>query len=639
MRRLIAGAGAAVGALALGLWGAVPAQAVTTYSYSVAVKSTGGGGIPGVWVVVFDGYGAYASGATDANGTFTAADLPAGSAYTLDVSDPITYKTIEQTVAVGSGATSKVVTIAGSQLVRGKVTDTAGKALADIDVSVYPTTSGTSGWAHTAADGSYAAVVKSGSYHVSVGHWDTASSTYDYGTLYYPNTYSYSKAGTVKVTTAKDVTLSTVKVAKNGKVSGKITAAGKAAASASVRLDATNGASGYATTSSTGAFTISVPPGTYTAQTYPATGASWLPTYAGNTVREPDSTPVKVTSGGATTVNIAAVAGASIQGKVVDKAGKAVKGVAVNATNTTRAGYGYATTDASGHYVLRGLATGPVQVSVSNGAYNNTTTVAAVQGKTVTAKTLSTKAPSGGVSVTAKVSSGKVTAVDVVLLDAKKHLYDSRTPSTSGKVTFSHLPKGTYYVSIAGTNVAKKVTVSTKTVSAGTIKAAKFTSVTGKVTTSGGKLAAGARVYLYDAYGTYAAAGTVSSKGTYSLKHVVSGSYTLAVYPKSSSDAPVVAKVTVKKGHTLTKNVRFVRAGTLAGYVKNSKGKAVAGITVYGGGWASTSATGRFSVPSNTPGTVLLQVYDPYTGGYRNKSVAATAKAGKTVTVKTIVVS
>lgn len=636
MRRTITGAGAAVGVLALGLLGAVPAQAVTGYSYTVKVVSAAGGAIPGVYVSI-DDYAAY--GKTDAAGSFTAT-LPAGT-HTLDVENPMTYEDITSTFTL-SAAASSTVKVPGSQLISGTVTDSAGAALPDIDVSANKTSGSGGHYATTDAAGHYVAVVPAGTYRVDFRDYDSTLGGYARGPLYYPAAYSSEKAGTVVVTANKDIALPAVKLPKNGTISGKITFLGKAVTKTYVYVRGTNGVFGSEQTDAAGAYRVVVPPGSYASNVYAPSDTTALTTYSGNTVREPDAARVTVTDGGATSSSIALVASAVVTGKVVDKHGAAAKGVHVSLTNTNRAGSAYVTTDASGRYTASGLATGPVTVAIPVGSSYATTTVSAVQGKTVTAKTLSTKAPTGAVSVKAVTSSGKAgKGLPVWILDSKKRAVMQIVAPSSGKVKFTKVPKGTYYVTIAGTNVAKKVKVGTKTVSAGTIKAAKFTTVKGKLKKSSGAVAKGAAVYLVDKYGAVAASGKTSSKGTYSLKHVVSGTYHLefGVPSGDTTDVGLSVKITVKKGKTLTKNARLGKGGAIRGVVKNAKGKPVADVSVYAGGYGTTSSTGAYLIKGNAPGKQSVWVYDWYVGGYHNKHVTVTVKAGKTVTAPTAVVS
>lgn len=636
MRRTIAGAGVALGALTLGLLGAVPAQAVTSYTYTVKVTSAGGGAIPGVYVSIDD----YArSGQTDATGSFTTT-LAAGT-HTLDVENPITYADITSTFTLSASA-SATVKIAGAQLVSGTVTDPAGAALPGIDVYAAKTAGSGSDFATTDAGGHYVAVVPAGTYRVSFDAYDSALGDYARGPLYYPAAYTSANAGSVVVAANKDTALPTVKLAKNGTISGKVTFLGKPVAHAYLYVKGTNGAADYPETDASGAYRAVVPPGSYASTVYAPSGTTALTTYSGGTVREPEAARTTVAEGGSASSSIALVASAVVTGKVVDKSGKAVKGAHVSLSNTNRAGSAYVTTDANGRYTASGLATGPVRVSIPVGNVAATTTVAAVQGKTVTAKTLSTKAPTGAVSVKATTSTGKAgKGLPVWILDSKKRAIMKITAPSSGKVKFVKVPAGTYYVTIGGTNVAKKVKVGTKTVSAGTLKAAKFTTVKGKLTTSTGAVAKGAAVYLVDKYGAVAATGKTSSKGTYSFKHVVSGTYYVefAVPSTDKTDAALTVKVTVKKGKTLTKNARLGKAGTIQGLVKNSKGKPVAGMSAYAGGYGSTSAAGKYVLKNNVPGKQSVWITDSYVGGYHDKTITVTVKAGKTVTAPTAVVS
>jgi len=513
------------------------------------------------------------------------------------------------------------------------VTNTSGTGLSDQYVSL------------SATDDSYNYYYGTTNASGRVAIANVLPGTYDAQVSVYTNSTSHTATASVTVTTAN--------AAVQLKVSGVTVLAGTVKAGSSAVKDADVSFAGtgssknyaYATTDASGRYSTSyVTPGTYTAVVY-AYNSGYLTTYSGNTVRGPDAKTVTVKSGLTTTTNISLVRGATVTGKVVDSKGHALKGISIYASNTNRAGYAYATTDAKGAYVLKGLATGPVQVGASRTKSGVTVSgavkVSAKQGATKKAATIKLKA-AGSAKVTGKIttSGSKVVTQGVTLLSSKKAYVATARPSKSGKVTFAGLKAGTYTVVVDGTNIAKKVTVkSGKTKSFGTIKRGKLTTIKGVVKTSGKKAAAGAYVYLVDSYGTTAGSAQVNSKGRYTIKGLISGKYTVWASPNGTKDYAVSAKITVKRGKNVAKNLNLAKGSTVTGYVKHGS-RGVEGVAVYvGGGYAVTDSRGKYTVVGVAPGKNVVSVSDPYVGGYHNASKKVTVKKGKTLSVSTIKVS
>lgn len=642
MRRTYTWAMALVATLVLGLMGAVPANAVDTYTVSVKVTTAGGAGISGVSLSLSQSaspyYYDYAS--TDGTGVATFTDVPGSSTLSLTGTAYVgsTSKQISQTVTVGSANVSTTVALAGTQAITGKVTDKAtGAGLANVSVSADAWSGNDYGYGTTAANGTYAVLVAAGAYRVS---FSASSGGYLYS--YYPNTTDYFSAKKVTVASGKDLGGINAALVKPGKLTGKVTYNGKAVKAANVYA-AGAASGGSTTTSSTGVYSVTANPGTYSLSVYRAPTSPFLTTYYGGTVREPDAKKITVTSGKTVTgVNVALKAGATLKGVVKNSAGKVVKGAQVYAENTTRSGYAYATTNSKGAYVLYGLATGKVVVnaSASKGTTFGTTTVTAAQGKTKSVKTIVVKAPgSATVKGTFAVKSGKVTEATAVLINSKKLIVDQVTPSKKGAVSFKRLPAGTYTVVFSGTNISKKVTVKAKkTVSFGKLTRPKLTTVKGTVRAPNGKVLANASVSLADSFGTWAGNATTNSKGAYSIKNLAKGKYSVTAYDYNAAYVPVSATFTAKSGKNVTKSLKLKTGGTLKGVVKNSKGKAVAGVNVYAssGGYATTNAKGAYVIKGVKAGKTTVSFFDPYVGGYLNATKKATAKAGKTVTVATV---
>lgn len=424
-------------------------------------------------------------------------------------------------------------------------------------------------------------------------------------------------------------------------VSGKITLDGKPVKGASVSIRNAETYGGSAVTDASGAYSADwVEPGTYyvVVDNYgydPVTLKSidhpFLETYSGNTVREPDAKYYTVTAGSSLTVDVKLVAGATIKGKVVNSKGKPVAGATVSGSNTKRTGYASAQTDAQGRYELLGHATGPVSLYAysADGKLNGEIPkVSAVQGKTVTAKTVVLKSnPVGTITATVKglKKGDSIYAYDT---KAKWAQWVGEAKKSTFKVKAKVAP-GTYRIVVGGQNIASKaVTVKAKKTSkAGTLKASKKrTKVTGVVKASNGKKLANATVWVSDSYGTLAGSTTTNKKGKYSVSGVVSGKYTVDATDPSGKSAWTTAKLTVKKGSNAKKNIKLGKTFKVTGTVKYA-GKAVAGVWVYGGSQsAQTGASGKFTLKGIPKGKQYFFASDPFTGGYLNVEKSMTIK-------------
>ena len=643
MRRTYTWAMALVATLVLGLVGAVPADAVDpTYTVTVKVATPGGTGISGVYLSASsDSPSYYAGDYASGTGVVTFADVPATTALALSGSVYVggTSKAISQTFAV-SADVSKTVTVAGTQVIAGKVTDKssgAGLASASVSASAW-SGSGSGGYGTSGSDGTYAVLVPAGAYRVS---FYASSGGYLYS--YYPGTTDYSAAKKVTVASGKDVKGINAALVKPGKLTGKVTYAGKPVAGISVYASSTDNVSGgFGTTSATGAYTTTVNPGTYTLGIYRKPTSPFLSTYYGGTVRAPDAKKVSVGSGKTLTgISIAAKAGATLKGVVKSSSGKPVKGAGVYAYNTTRTGYASATTNAKGAYVLHGLASGKVTVTANapHGATYGTKNATASQGKTRTVRAIVLKSP-GTATIKGKVAvkSGKVIDTTAVLLTSKKAYAGQVTPTTKGVVTFKNVPAGTYTVVLSGTNLSTKVTVKAKkTASFGKLTRPKLTTVKGTVKSPKGTLVPRASVSLYDSFGTYAGSTSTNSKGAYSIKGLVKGKYTVTAYDNDGLYVSASTSFTAKSGKNVTKALKLKTGGTLKGVVKNARGKPVAGVNVStSDGYAVTNAQGAYVIKGVAAGRTTVSFSDPYVGGYLYASKSATVKAGKTASVATV---
>ena len=453
-----------------------------------------------------------------------------------------------------------------------------------------------------------------------------------------------------------------------GSLAGKVTYLGAPIAYASVAIYDAWSADGtpsidYVTTDETGAFVAEdLSAGkAYTAAVQSDESQAFLTTYAGNTVRHPDAATYTIAAGTTVTAaTIAAIPGGAITGKVVSSAGKPVAGVYVYASSTKRSGHANAVTDADGRYTLRGLPAGAATVTAfldkrsgAVGGERKPTQLVVKTGSTISAKTLTIKAPSNATgTVKGYVKTSSKTGTGQVTLYPAGNVLDyggwTGVPTSTGKVTIKDVPVGTYDVVVRGTAKVKRITVKKgKTASFGTIKLGKSAALKGVVTTSSGKRAKGGSVAVTDAKGRYHGGAVVSAKGVYVVKGLGAGTYRITTDPATDKgQAAKTVTVKVKAGKTLKKNLAFANDATISGVVKNGT-KPVAGITVYVAskegafGWVVTDAKGRFTVAGLTKGTYTLMTADTYEGGYQDTTVRKSvkvAKAGQTIKNRSIAV-
>lgn len=376
-----------------------------------------------------------------------------------------------------------------------------------------------------------------------------------------------------------------------------------------------------------------------------ARAPGFLTTFAPSTVRFADAERFPVRPGTTTTIDIELVAAATVQGKVVDAKGRPVAGASVSATNAKRAGSGGAETDENGDYVVSGLASGPVDISVTVWSPKNrvvkegSTRVKARQGKTVTADAVVLADTPALGKITGKVT--RLKPGDIL------HLYNTKskdsivlgwTNKKKLKVNEKVEP-GTYRLVVAGLNHAsKKFKVKPgKTVELPRFKGPKGKrgKVSGTVRTASGKALKGAAVHVTDAYGTTVDDADISRKGgKFTITGLGKGRYTIGADKWPGKHAPVESRFTVKKrGASVTKSLRMGKTYTVKGRV-TADGEPVKWLAIHDGAssgdpdeaLAWTDAKGRFTIKYVPRGKQRFVTYDEYPGGYRNKTVKIKVK-------------
>jgi hypothetical protein len=339
--------------------------------------------------------GASASVTTAADGSYTMASLPSDADYqvcfyasgaTGGASDTLGYLDQRYNAQPTTGTPTPVTVTAASTTaginaalavggaVSGTVTDAGGThhGLAGVQVSVSSASTLASGFATTAADGSYTvnALPPAADYQVcftASGATGGTSDALGYVDQCYSNQPTSGTPTPVSVTAGGTTTGTGAALAAAGAVSGTVTDAGgthHGLAGVQVSVSsASTGATGFATTAADGSYSVTglAAAADYTVCFAATGGASDALGYVDQCYNnQPTSgtpTPVSVTAGGTTTGTNAALAGA-VSGTVTDGAGthQPLAGVQVSVSSASTGASGGALTAVDGSYTVTGLA-------------------------------------------------------------------------------------------------------------------------------------------------------------------------------------------------------------------------------------------------------------------------------------------
>jgi hypothetical protein len=313
-------------------------------SISGTVRNTSSAGIANatVW---------YSGGTTktDSNGNYTLSAVPVGT-YTVTASQNDYQTASNQNVIVSSGINTPsnlVLTPLATGTISGSIMNASGQGIAGAIV----TYSGGSPSAITNSAGNYSLSVARGTYSV------TASA----------NGYRSLTLANITVSSGSTTTLNFALV-ESGTIAGNVTnAVGVGIANATVSY---SGGTATGTTNSSGAYTLSVAPGTYSVI---AVAAGYMSSTQQN---------VSVSSGVITTANFSLTPSTgTISGTVINSVGAGI----ASATVSYSAGTATATTNSSGAYTLN-VAPGTYSVTATAAGYPSSTqqNVAVSTGTTAT---------------------------------------------------------------------------------------------------------------------------------------------------------------------------------------------------------------------------------------------------------------
>jgi 5-hydroxyisourate hydrolase-like protein (transthyretin family) len=421
-------------------------------------------------VTVYDASGNYVSTAyTSSDGTYAVHALPAGQ-YRLSFSGPYsssgsyisefydgaaTLAAARPVTVTGGAATTGIDgALSTGGTISGTVTDAGtGRPLGGI--SVYAETTGGTylASATTDAQGRYTLRgLSAGNVVVYfAGNGLHESEYYDGATT--PDTARPIAVTTQSATTGIDAALVSGAVV-TGTVTAADTGLGLAGVSVYAYPASGGGLTGSATTDADGHYTIEgLGTGSYT--------VSFTPSSTQNYVRQNYPSAVSLTEDETTPgIDAALAVGGQITGTITDTAtGRPLAGIDLFTSvwaGSSTAGYGYATTDASGHYTMIGLPTGAATVSATDDTGYHRTASTANQSVAVTAgRTTSgidlALTPTGIISgsVTARDTGAAIANAEVTLYDARGAYVTSTETGSSGQYSFGQLTAGTYEVAFS----------------------------------------------------------------------------------------------------------------------------------------------------------------------------------------------
>jgi protocatechuate 3,4-dioxygenase beta subunit len=591
--------------------------------------------LPGVCVLASPSApgGDTAGAHTDSNGFYTITDIAAGT-YTLSFTAcsagnyaPDTITGVQATV--GQPATENA-TLAPGGTISGTVTDSSGKPLSGVCVSVgasAPDGQGSS--ADTDATGAYTiSSLTPGSYTVNFSGCSAGN-------------YVSTRITGVQVM-ANATATQNASLAPAGTISGNVTdISGKPIAGACVSANPSvpGGQGGGANVAADGSYTIKgLAAGSYTLLFSACSAGDY----------QSASVPaVQVTAGQTTTENASLAPGGAISGTVTDSSGQLLSGACVSANPSASGGQvGGATTDANGNYTISGLAPGTYSVTFSGCSAGNYAP-ATITGTQVTAghTTLqnATLTPGGTISGQVTDSTGKPLA-DICADATTAALSDPSggdETDSNGVYTIADLAPGTYTVDFSdcAADTYAHNTITGVQVTAGKTTTQNATlvlggAIKGKLTDGSGRALSGACVTVRAGGRT----GTIhtDSNGAFSIGDVPPGSYTFTFSGCSAGNyLSQTFTVQISSGQTTTLNATLVQPGTITGKILNTDKNSVVGacVTASPSGSATTNASGVYTITGLTPGSYTLTIKGCSAGTYFTQTIASVqVTAGQTTT-------
>lgn len=353
------------------------AELVDTGSVSGTVTDADNVKLAGVDVSVYpkDGGNIY-SGITDESGNFSVIGIaegrytlmfPSTGAYTTqwwkNASDWNTAVYFDVTPGTPLTGMNAVLTLGGK--ISGTITNASGVGIPDIAIQLDPKIygEGQSAYANTDIDGHYSIRgITHGEYLLSAG----GAYNSDYVKQWWDSADSQSSAASLIVSSATDRTDTDFTLQIGGSISGTVTGSdGKAVANAQIsahRSGENAGSPAYASTDSDGKYIVrGLASGSYAVQVQSPQDSDLMSQWWGGQSSQATATLIAVTAGvSATEKDVSLQLGASISGTIRTKNGLPVSNISVNVLVAGGNGnsVGWAWSDSSGLYTVRGLPAG-----------------------------------------------------------------------------------------------------------------------------------------------------------------------------------------------------------------------------------------------------------------------------------------
>ena len=421
--------------------------------------------------------GAFGFATTSSKGTFSILGLSTGAYFVSFCGNVAGYlgqsykaessSVFANPVSVVVGQTTSPVdatlTLGGS--ITGHVTTAGGKSPGGFCVLASGVSVGsTSGAATTAKNGTYRVTgLATGKYEVAF--FPGCGNSGNYVTQWYNNKPFATGSTLVSVTDGHTRSGIGAKMQVGGTITGLVTDSGSTPV-AGICVTVTNknpsGSGGATTTAANGTYSISdLGTGSYNVEFTPACGntGNYSDQWYKDKAQSATASPLKVTAG-KTTSGIGAKMhpGGTITGKVTDSKGKALAGICVNVSGVS--GFGAATTDATGAYLVGDLGTGTYSVAFSPGcgasgniltqyykdksSASKATPVKVTAGKT-TSGIGAKMGPGGTITGTVRGPAGAMLGVCVSVVSSFGSGFS--TTAIDGSYSITGLPSGKYTVS------------------------------------------------------------------------------------------------------------------------------------------------------------------------------------------------
>ncbi len=619
--------------------------------------------------VTVAGSGAPAAGASvlayDSSGQFvTATSTQADGSYALTVS-PGTYKVSFQatglqsqyynnksslasadpvTVTSGQHTTGIDAALIGGGTITGTITDASTHLpVAGVSVSAYAPGDQYGTGTTTDANGRYTiSGLHAGSFYVTAYGFNYAQTTYP---------------SMVSVTVGQTTSGIDIAIQPAGTIRGVLRDASGPVANVYVTAYNSAGNQSYSVpTDPSGAYSFSLPPGTYRIGFATFGSSAYLPSYWHDKSTLASADPISVVVG-QTVDNVDATLkpGGTIRGRVTGSGG-GLAGISVTVYDGTGSYFASASTASDGSYSVGGLRTGSYRVSFGATAgyqsewYSgkdslvNATPVAVTEGATTTGIDAALK-PGGGIAgtVTDAVSHTPLSGMSVTAYTTAGSFLASATSEANGAYSLGGLGAGSYVVAFGSGSAyvlqyyngaaafanATPVTVTASGVTSGIDAALVLGAVIqGTVTDSAANPVSGASVRVSSTTAGGSQTVTTDASGHYAAKGLSTGGYTvLFTAPQGANLAPqyydhkdasggaatvqaTTGQITSGIDATLHTGARV--SGTVTDAASHTP---LAGVQIFlttdnGSFLKLTAADGSFTIDGLAAGTVGLYVHD-----------------------------